>query len=39
MSSSDSALAEMAADSEIQRELRAIEHEFAGTEQDGLEQR
>jgi hypothetical protein len=33
----DAALAAMAADPEIQRELRAIEREFAGTEQDGLE--
>lgn len=30
-------LAAMAADPEIQRELRAIEAEFAGTEADGLE--
>lgn len=30
-------LAAMAADPEIQRELRQIEAEFAGTETDGLE--
>jgi hypothetical protein len=30
-------LAAMAADPDIQRELRAIEQEFAGTEGDGLE--
>lgn len=30
-------LAEMAADPEIQRELRAIEEEFAPAEADGLE--
>ena len=32
-----SQLAAMAADPDIQRELRAIEHEFSGTEMDGLE--
>ena len=30
-------LAAMAADPEVQRELRAIETEFAGAESDGLE--
>ncbi len=30
-------LAAMAADPDIQREVRAIEQEFADTEQDGLE--
>ena len=35
--SREAALAEMAADPEVQRELKAIEEEFAGTEQDGLE--
>ena len=29
-------LCEMAADPEIQRELREMEHEFSTTEQDGL---
>ena len=33
----DAQLAAMAADPDIQRELRAIEQEFAETEQDGLE--
>ncbi len=33
----DDTLAAMAADPEIQRELRAIEQEFAITELDGLE--
>ena len=32
-----SELAAMAADPDIQREIRAIEEEFAATEQDGLE--
>jgi hypothetical protein len=34
----DAALAEMAADPEIRRELGQIEQEFAGAEMDGLEQ-
>lgn len=33
----DPELARMAADPEIQRELREIEQEFSGTEMDGLE--
>ena len=33
----DPELAAMAADPDIQRELRAIEEEFRGTEMDGLE--
>jgi hypothetical protein len=33
----ESELAAMAADPNIQRELRAIEEEFRGTESDGLE--
>jgi hypothetical protein len=35
----DAALAEMAADPEIRRELEEISREFAVTEMDGLEQR
>lgn len=34
----DAALAEMAADPQIRRELAEIAQEFAGTELDGLEQ-
>jgi hypothetical protein len=34
----DAALAEMAADPEIRRELKEISREFAVTEMDGLEQ-
>jgi hypothetical protein len=37
-SSSEDDLAAMAADPDIQRELRMIEEEFRGTELDGLEQ-
>lgn len=33
----DKQLADMAADPDVQRELRAIDREFRGTEMDGLE--
>jgi hypothetical protein len=33
----EAGIAEMAKDPQIQKELRAIEEEFAGTEEDGLE--
>ncbi|MCE2435316.1 MAG: hypothetical protein J4F29_20705 [Candidatus Latescibacteria bacterium] len=33
----DAQLSKMAADPEIQKELREIEHEFSATEQDGLD--
>ncbi len=36
-SPAEAALAAMASDPEIQQELRAIEHDFAVTERDGLE--
>ena len=38
-SAKDKALAEMAADPEIQRELTQIGQEFSGSEMDGLEER
>ncbi len=33
----DAQLSKMAADPEIQKELREIEHEFSATERDGLD--